>query len=64
MTSSRSTSGSPQAKGNRRFGVSRRNPADAHRKVLHDGRELDLILCEQHIRKVKRNLSISFEGRT
>ena len=49
---------------NRRFGVAPRNPADAHRAVLHDERELDLILCEQHVRKVTGNLSISFEGRT
>ena len=49
---------------NRRFGVAPRNPSDAHRAVLHDGRELDLILCEQHARKITRNLSISFEGRT
>ena len=49
---------------NGRFGVEPRNPADAHRAVLHDERELDLILCEQHARKVTRNLSISFEGRT
>ena len=49
---------------NRRFGVAARNPADAHRAVLHDGRELDLILCEQHERKLTRNLSISFEGDT
>ena len=47
---------------NRRFGVAPRNPADAHRPVLHDERELDLILCEHHARKVTRNLSISFEG--
>jgi len=49
---------------NRRFGVAPRNPADAHRPVLHDERELDLILCEQHARTVTRNLSISFEGNT
>ena len=49
---------------NRRFGVAPRNPSDAHRAVLHDERELDLILCEQHALKVTRNLSISFEGRT
>ena len=47
---------------NRRFGVAPRNPADAHRAVLHDERELDLILCPQHPRKVTGNLSISFEG--
>ena len=49
---------------NGRFAVEPRNPADAHRAVLHDERELDLILCEQHARKVTRNLSISFEGCT
>ena len=49
---------------NGRFGVAPRNPADAHRAVLHDDRELDLILCEHHARKVTGNLSISFEGDT
>ena len=49
---------------NRRFGVAPRNPADAHRAVLHDDRELDLILCEQHTRKLTKNLSLSFEGDT
>ena len=49
---------------NRRFGVAPRNPADAHRAVLHDERELDLVLCEQHARKISRNLSIGFEGDT
>ena len=49
---------------NRRFAVAPRNPADAHRAVLHDDRELDLILCEHHARKVTGNLSIGFEGRT
>ena len=48
---------------NRRFGVVPRNASDAHRAVLHDDRELDLILCEQHARKLTKNLSISFEGR-
>ena len=37
---------------NRRFAVAPRNAADAHREVLHDARELDLILCEQHARKL------------
>ena len=49
---------------NRRFAVAPRNPADAHRAVLHDERELDLILCEQHARKITRNLSIGFGGDT
>ena len=49
---------------NRRFGVAARNPADAHRAVSHNDRELDLILCEQHERKLAKNLSISFGGDT
>ena len=49
---------------NRRFAVAPRNPADAHRSVLHDARELDLILCEQHPRKLTKGLTVSFEGRT
>ena len=48
---------------NRRFGAAPRNASDAHRAVLHDDRELDLILCEQHVRKLTKNLSISFQGR-
>ena len=40
-----------------------RNPTDAHRKVLHDAAELDLILCEQHTRKLTKNLTISFGSR-
>ena len=48
---------------NRRFAVAPRNAEDAHRVVLHDARELDLILCEQHVRKLTKNLAISFEGR-
>ena len=34
-----------------------------HRAVLHDARELDLILCEQHTRKLTKNLTIRFERR-
>ena len=48
---------------NRRFAKAPRNPQDAHRKVLHDARELDLILCEQHPRKVSKNLAIRFRCR-
>ena len=46
---------------NRRFAVVPRNPEDAHRKVLHDAAELDLILCEHHVRKLTKNLTIRFE---
>ena len=48
---------------NRRFAVAPRNPADTHRAVLHDAAELDLILCEQHGRKLTKNLTIRFECR-
>ena len=48
---------------NRRFAVAPRNPADAHRAVLHDAAELDLILCEQHVRKLTKNLTVGFECR-
>ena len=46
---------------NRRFAVPPRNAADAHRAVLHDANELDLILCEQHRRKLTKELTIQFE---
>ncbi len=46
---------------NRRFAVAPRNPVDAHREVLHDAAELDLILCEHHERKLTKNLTIRFE---
>ena len=48
---------------NRRFAKAPGHPQDAHRKVLHDAQELDLILCEQHSRKVSRNLAIRFRCR-
>ena len=48
---------------NGRFAVAPRNPADAHRAVLHDAAELDLILCEHHARKLTKNLTIGFQSR-
>ena len=48
---------------NRRFAVAPRNPEDAHRKVLHDAAELELIFCEHHSRKLTKNLMIRFECR-
>ena len=48
---------------NRRFAVAPRNPADAHRAVLHDAAELDLILCEHHARKLTKNLTVGFQSR-
>ena len=48
---------------NRRFAAAPRNPADAHRAVLRDAAELDLIFCEHHRRKLTKNLTIRFECR-
>ena len=48
---------------NRRFAVAPRTPEDAHRAVLHDAAELDLILCEHHARKLTKNLTIGFRSR-
>ena len=48
---------------NRRFAVAPREAADAHRPVLHDAEELDLILCEQATRKLSKNLTFKFERR-
>ena len=39
---------------NGRFAVAPRDPADAHRKVLHETRELDLIFSEHHVRKLTK----------
>ena len=47
----------------RRFAVAPRNPRDAHREVLHDAAELDLIFREHHGRKLTKNLTIRFECR-
>ena len=44
---------------NRRFAVAPRNPEDAHRAVLRDAAELDLIFCEHHRRKLTKNLTIN-----
>ena len=48
---------------NRRFAVAPRSPEDAHRAVLRDAAELDLIFCEHHRRKLTKNLTIRFECR-
>ena len=48
---------------NRRFAVAPRDPVDAHREVLHDARELDLILSEHHVRKLTKDLTIRFQNR-
>ena len=48
---------------NRRFAVAPRDPEDAHREVLHDARELDLIFSEHHVRKLTKDLTIRFRNR-
>ncbi len=48
---------------NRRFAVPLRDPEDAHRVVLHDARELDLIFSENHVRKLTKDLTIRFQNR-
>ena len=48
---------------NRRFAVAPREAEDAHRPVLRNAEELDLILCEQATRKLSKNLTFKFERR-
>lgn len=48
---------------NQRFARTAQSAIDAHRPVLHDARELELILCLQHTRKLSRNLSFRFRNR-
>ena len=48
---------------NRRFAVAPREPADAHRPVLHGADELALILCPQHDRTLSKNLTCRFANR-
>ena len=48
---------------NRRFAVAPREAEDAHRPVLHDAAELDLILCRQEMRKLSKNLTFQFQRR-
>ena len=49
---------------NARFAVAPACPEDAHRPVLHDARELRLILSEHHARKVTKSLTVQFECET
>lgn len=48
---------------NRRFAVEPQSPLDAHRPVLHDEKELGLILCLHHTRKLSKNLTLQFRNR-
>jgi hypothetical protein len=47
---------------NQQFGKQAKNHEDAHRPVLHNTRELDLILSRQETRKISNQLEISFES--
>jgi len=46
---------------NRRFEKPAKNTQDAHRKVQHEDREIDLILSLQHKRKLSNNLELSYQ---
>lgn len=48
---------------NRRFAVAPRSEEDAHRAVLHDAAELDLILRRHAIRKLSKNLTFQYLNR-
>ena len=48
---------------NARFAIEPQNPTDAHRPVLHNQKELALILTRQHPRKLSKNLTCQFHNR-
>ena len=48
---------------NRRFSVASKSPEDAHRPVLHDAGELDLILTRHATRKLSKNLTFQYLNR-
>ena len=48
---------------NRRFAVAPRSEEDAHRAVLHDAGELDLILRRHAARKLSKNLTFQYLNR-
>jgi len=47
---------------NKRFAVEAQSPEDAHRAVLHDRDELDLIFRLHQTRKLSKNLSFQFKN--
>lgn len=49
---------------NKRFAVDPANPTDAHKKVCPEAQLLDLILSEQHQRKLSKNLELSYKNIT
>ncbi|HHH39046.1 MAG TPA: ISNCY family transposase [Sedimenticola sp.] len=48
---------------NQRFAVPPQNPTDAHRPVLHDPQELDLIFSLHAHRKLSKNLTLQYKNR-
>ncbi len=48
---------------NRRFAVPARDPADAHRKVLHSDAELDLVLARHSTRHISKDLEVQYQHR-
>ena len=48
---------------NRRFAVAARSPQDAHRAVLHDAQERDLVLRLHATRKLSKNLAFQYLNR-
>lgn len=48
---------------NQRFPVPPQNPTDAHRPVLHDPQELDLIFSLHAQRKLSKNLTFQYKNR-
>ena len=48
---------------NRRFAVAAKSPEDAHRAVLHDAQELDLVLRLHATRKLSKNLAFQYLNR-
>ena len=48
---------------NRRFAVAARSPQDAHRVVLHDAQERDLVLRLHATRKLSKNLTFQYLNR-
>lgn len=48
---------------NAHFAVSPHSNHDAHRPVLHSPKELTLILCRPHPRKLSKNLTLQFQNR-
>jgi transposase len=47
---------------NQRFAVEPQQQDNAHREIMHSDKELELILCRQHRRKLSKNLTCRFQN--